>query len=112
MVIEQDRNHVLCSCVEEEMKGALAQVLIGNSYSTAPEVEVRFAIIPQGPNIRMLAYQWVETQMTFGHVRRMDLIGKKNDGPMLDLLRHLDGKDTPPAAVPTVPAASATPSKR
>jgi len=53
-VVEQDNFHVLCQKTAEGLRGAMAQVLVGNAYSTTPEIKVRFSII-KGPQTRVIA---------------------------------------------------------
>ena len=101
MVIEQDNFHIVCSRTEDGFKGALAQVIMGNRYSTTPETKVRFAILKLPQGVRVIASQWVETQMAFGQVRRVELNNRKNNATMHDLLASIGGMETPPAAQET-----------
>lgn len=68
IVIEQTQSHVLCSRSTDELQGAVAQALIGNSYSTPPELRFRSAIVRSEQYTRVQASQWIETQMAFGQM--------------------------------------------
>lgn len=100
MVVEQDRSHVLCSQVTSGLKGALTQFLIGNAYSTTPEVKVRFALLKNGSSTRVLAEQWVETQMAFGQLRREPVMGRKNIDRLRAALIGEGGQLTRPLETP------------
>ncbi|MEP6785931.1 MAG: hypothetical protein ABI898_09345 [Sphingomonadales bacterium] len=95
-VIEQDEVHVLCSRTIDGLQGAFAQVIVGNSYSTTPELKVRFSIVRSEKFFRVQASQWIETQMAFGQVRRAPLDGKKQTENILQLLEGVGGNRTPP----------------
>lgn len=104
IVIEQDNYHLLCSRTENGFKGALAQALLGNSSSTTPEVKVRFSFIRQPNSVRVVASQWIETQMAFGQVRRSELNGRRNNQNMIDMLTGLGATTVPPAPPAAAPA--------
>lgn len=80
-VQEATANQVVCGKTMEGGDAILAQMLVGNSYSTTPEQKVRFVIYQSGPNVKVTAQQWVESQMAFGQMRRQELTGnnQKND---------------------------------
>lgn len=92
-VVEQDNFHVLCQKTADGLKGAMAQVLVGNAYSTTPEVKVRFSII-KGPQTRVIASQWLETQMAFGQIRKVDLNNRKQHASLESLLAGIGGSLT------------------
>lgn len=76
-VADQDDRHVLCRKPMTGGKGILAQALLGNRYSTSPDMMVRFTILKDGSATRVQASQWVELQMAGGQTRRNDLNGQK-----------------------------------
>jgi hypothetical protein len=80
-VQEANSNQVVCSKSLEGGDAVLAQFLIGNSYSTRPDVKIRFVIYQIGQDTKVSAQQWVETQMAFGQMRRIELNenNQKND---------------------------------
>ena len=121
MVIEQDAYHLVCSRQDSSLKGTLAQVLIGNSYSTTPELKVRFSLLKQGVNTKVLASQWIETVMAFGQVRTVPLTSVKHSAALRDAMMAAGGSYDPPSTgaaftkdnpliiqVPAAPATSTT----
>ena len=70
----------------------MTQFLIGNSYSTTPERYVRFSIFPSNGKTRVQAYQWVETQMAFGQVNKVELNGNSQFNDVLKALVAVGGK--------------------
>lgn len=80
-VLDTSGNQVVCG---GELKGGQAigyQLALGNSYSTTPQVKIRFVFATEGENVRVIAFPWVETIMPLGQVRTMDLNGNgdRND---------------------------------
>ena len=53
----------------------LAQLLIGNSYSTTPVGEWAFNLSASGNGIKVLGFGSISTQMAMGQVRRTDMKG-------------------------------------
>lgn len=102
-VTESDDRHVVCIQTVSGFKGALAQVLIGNSYSTTPTVNIRFQAIAVPGGSRVQFSQWIETQMAFGQVRRVEMDGRKQIQETLNSLYGLGAFGSPPHAsgVPT-----------
>lgn len=66
-------NEVVCGKPMEGGSAIAAQLLVGNSYSTPPVALARFTIWKVGQDVRVSAYQWVETQMAMGQVRTVEL---------------------------------------
>ena len=66
-------NQVTCGGTMTGGDAALAQMVIGNSYSTTPSQYVQFTMFPYQGGTRVQAQQWVETQMAFGQVNRAEL---------------------------------------
>jgi len=66
-------NEVVCTKTMEGGDAMIAQLLIGNSYSSTPTVSARFTIWKAGNDVRVSAYQWIETQMAFGQMRTQEL---------------------------------------
>lgn len=73
MVIQSTENQVVCGQQMTGGQAIFAQTLIGNSYSTPPMRKVRFTLYKQGSGVRVIAYEWIETQMAFGQVRTQEL---------------------------------------
>jgi hypothetical protein len=96
MIVEQDEFHVTCTKEITGLKGALTQFMIGNSYSTTPELHLRLAIVPTPRGTRVQAAEWAETQMAFGQVRRQAVEGGKADDELRRLLHNVGGQDAAP----------------
>lgn len=95
IVAESDDRHVVCSQTVSGFKGVISQLLIGNSYSTTPEVKYRFQAIPYGGGSRVQFSQWMETQMAFGQLRRVELNNSKQVNETLSALYDLGGSSQP-----------------
>jgi len=104
-VVEQDDRHVVCQKEVRGLRGALAQALIGNSYSTSPVLIIRFSILRDGPFARVQASQWLETQMAFGQVRKAELNSAKQSSELMSVLLSTGAHNVRPE----VPRASADP---
>ncbi|MCL4315343.1 MAG: hypothetical protein M1527_00435 [Gammaproteobacteria bacterium] len=81
LVQEAAGNQVVCGKTMDGGDAVLAQMLVGNSYSTTPERKIRFVIYQSGSDVKVSAQQWIESQMAFGQVRRQELNSnnQKND---------------------------------
>ncbi|WP_236174153.1 hypothetical protein [Pseudomonas pseudonitroreducens] len=76
LVIEDTNgSQVICSKETSGMSAVATQLAIGNSYSTTPQAKVRFVFIPQGTDVKVIAYPWVETMMPGGQVNKMEAKG-------------------------------------
>lgn len=67
----------------------LATFLIGNSYSTPPMDRLRFSIYQRGDNVKVTAQEWIETQMAFGQIRKMELRGNNQRNAIQRMLFSL-----------------------
>jgi len=107
-VKESDDRHVVCMQTMSGLKGALTQVLIGNSYSTTPTNNIRFQAIAVPGGSRVQFSQWIETQMAFGQIQRVEMDGRKQIQQMLDSLYSLGAFGSPPHASGDAMAGKAT----
>ena len=73
MVTTQTVTHVMCERTMDNLEGIFAQALLGNSYSTTPQMKVRFSTFTTGDKVRVQAQPWIETQMAFGQINREDM---------------------------------------
>lgn len=48
-------------------------LFVNGSANASPKNRLRFTLIQQGGDVRVIARQWVETQMPFGQVRSIEL---------------------------------------
>lgn len=72
-VLDSSDNSVSCG---KELQGGdafIATVVIGNSYSTTPMLKIRFNFYREGEDVKIVAHQWIETQMAFGQIRKADM---------------------------------------
>lgn len=95
LVQEATGNQVLCGMTMSGGDGMMAQLLLGNSYSTTPERKARFTIIQTGPNVRVSAQQWIETQMAFGQIKRAELNSPNHRNDMQRLLAEIAATSQP-----------------
>ncbi|UXJ55053.1 hypothetical protein [Pseudomonas citronellolis] len=76
LVIEDSNgNQVICSKELQGMQAAMMQMTIGNSYSTTPQYKVRFVLISQANDVRVIAYPWAESTMPGGQVNKLEMNG-------------------------------------
>lgn len=102
-VTDQDDRHVLCRKPMTGGKGILAQALLGNRYSTSPDMMVRFTILKDGSATRVQASQWIEIQMAGGQTRRNDLNGQKQRSDLENALIGVGAHNAPPELLPDTP---------
>ena len=81
LVQESGGNQVVCGKTMAGGDAVLAQMIVGNSYSTTPERKIRLIIYQSGDDVKVTAYEWIESQMAFGQMRRQELKSnnQKND---------------------------------
>ncbi|OWB46081.1 hypothetical protein B7H27_11880 [Stenotrophomonas maltophilia] len=91
-------NTVACKMQMQGMQAALTQTLIGNSYSTTPEVSIQFTFAKQNHGVFLTAYQMVETQMAFGQVRSQRLTGNNVQNETQAALERVRTRLAPPDA--------------
>ena len=89
LVYEQSKYQVVCGKTMTGGEGVLAQMLVGNSYSTTPERKVRFTIAKINTSVRIQAYQWIESQMAFGQINRQELNSGKQFNEIQRMLNSL-----------------------
>lgn len=92
MVSESTENSVICGKEMSGGQGVLAQVLIGNSYSTTPQDKIRFTIYQAGKNVKVSAHEWIETQMAFGQMHQMELNSNNQFNSVERMLTSIGGK--------------------
>lgn len=81
--------HVMCERTMDDLSGVFAQALLGNSYSTTPQMKVRFSAFQIGDKVRVQAHPWVETQMAFGQINRADIKSGKTASEIQGFLATL-----------------------
>lgn len=91
LVRKTSPNEVICGGTMSGGDAMLAQLAIGNSYSTQPEQYIRFTIFPVRGRVRVQTYQWIETQMAFGQVNKLELNSGKHFNDTLRSLIDMGG---------------------
>lgn len=92
MVEEATETQVVCSRTMQGGQAVMAQMIVGNSYSTTPEQKVRFVLSRQPDGVRVVIYQWVESQMAMGQVRRQELNSSNQRNDMQRVLWGMGAK--------------------
>jgi len=92
MTMEYGQSQVDCSQTMTGADAMLAQMMVGNSYSTTPVRTVRFTVTQSGNNVRVVAHQWIESQMAFGQVRSQPLSQAKHVNDIQGMLFGLGAK--------------------
>ena len=101
LVQEANGNQVLCGKTMEGGEAVFSQMLLGNSYSTTPQRKVRFVIYQIGPDVKVTAQQWIESQMAMGQVRQQELKDNNQNNDIQKFLfslgadTHINGNTTP-----------------
>jgi len=69
----------------------MGQALIGNSYSTPPQMEISFSWIKTNNGSKVLVSRYdMSTQMAFGQINRQTLLGNNtNFNQLVDLLNRV-----------------------
>lgn len=93
IISETGDNHVVCSKELTGMDAFLARLTIGNAYSSTPEQKMRFTVFRIGDAVKVTGHEWVETQMPFGKVNKVELAGEKHAAEMRKLLASLNVQD-------------------
>lgn len=78
VIVNQTDYQLVCQKDMSPGDAVLAQILIGNRYSTTPVVKIRFNAAPIGNGVRVQTYQWIETQMAMGQVQTVEMNGNEN----------------------------------
>lgn len=90
VIFDQNNHQVICGKQMTGMEAGMAQFLIGNSYSTIPDHKVRFSIAKVNEGTRIMAYQWIETQMAFGQMRKQPLTGGEQFNSIQNMLNSIN----------------------
>lgn len=100
-------NEVVCGKPMEGGSAIAAQLLVGNSYSTPPVAMARFTIWKTGHDVRVSAYQWVETQMAMGQMRTVELNSPQAFNALQSKLNDIKSRlASAPTSTPAVESAA------
>jgi len=88
-VEERGTNTIVCSKTLTGGDAVMAQMLIGNSYSTTPEHKVSFLITQRNNDVFVMTNNiWIQTQMALGQIKTQEL---NNNKQYNDIQAFLDG---------------------
>lgn len=91
-MIESSSTMVVCEPPMNFGQSLLASLAIGNQYSTPPRTFYRFNLAGLGGSTRVQVSAWVETQMAFGQVRRMELATDKYHNSAMGFFRNVGAR--------------------
>lgn len=89
---EQSPQHVLCEAPATFGQSLLANLAMGNSYSTQPRLYYRFSIVQLSNETRVQANGWMGLQTAFGQNREMETNVKGFHNNAMDLMRSAGGR--------------------
>ena len=91
-VVKSSPQEVVCEAPLTAGRSMVTQMLLGNSYSTPPRRFFRFNIAESGGISRVQSSGWVETQMPFGQVQRVDFDNAEFHNSIMSFLGSAGGK--------------------
>ncbi|WP_312805560.1 hypothetical protein [Atlantibacter hermannii] len=71
IVLESTASNVVCAKETQGGGAVMAQLLVGNAYSTTPQSKIRFSIGKVNDDVKVWADAWIESQMPGGQVNQM-----------------------------------------
>ena len=89
---EQSPQHVLCEAPPTFGQSLLANLAMGNNYSTQPRLYYRFSIVQLSNETRVQANGWMGLQTAFGQNREMETYVKGFHNNAMDLMRSAGGR--------------------
>jgi hypothetical protein len=78
LVEDSSGNQVVCAKTLQGGQEVFARMLVGNAYSTTPQVKVRFTAFAVGSDVRVTGQSYVESQMPGGQVNRQELTSNRD----------------------------------
>ncbi len=91
-VVKSSPEEVTCEAPLTAGRSMVTQLLLGNSYSTPPRRFFRFNIVEGNGISRVQSSGWVETQMPFGQVQRVDFDNAEFHNSIMNFLGGSGGK--------------------
>lgn len=91
-VVSSTGAEVVCESPLNTGESILGQMLLGNSYSTAPRRYFRFNVAEVNGISRVQAAGWMEVQMAFGQINRTDFSGPEFHNGMMNFMAGAGGK--------------------
>ena len=90
-----ENNRVVCRKTLEGSEAVTTQLLLGNSYSTAPVSVMSFTLVKMGRDVKAYVDQYSETIMALGQPRRVNTMGNANFNIMLQVFEKIGGDPYP-----------------
>lgn len=91
-VLDVSSNHVVCGGTMSGGDAVLAQMIVGNSYSTTPVRKIQFLLFQRADSVYVTAREWIESQMAFGQVRQQELTATHQLQSVQDFLVSIGGR--------------------
>lgn len=91
-VVTSSTNEVVCEAPLNMGQSIMGQLLMGNSYSTAPRRFFRFNVAEINGVSRVQATGWMELQMAFGQMKRTDFSGPEFHNNIMTFMGMAGGK--------------------
>ncbi|WP_243694010.1 PDZ domain-containing protein [Stenotrophomonas sp. ATCM1_4] len=91
-VVSSNETTVVCDSPLSTGQSIMGQLLLGNSYSTPPKRFFRFTISENAGISRVQAAGWMETQMAFGQIQRVDFSGADFQNSIMGFMGAAGGK--------------------
>jgi len=91
-VVKSSGQEVVCEAPLTAGRSLMAHMLLGNSYSTTPRRFFRFNIAASGGVSRVQSSGWIETQMPFGQIQRVEFDGAEFHNSIMGFLGNAGGK--------------------
>ncbi|MCD1589821.1 SHOCT domain-containing protein [Qipengyuania citrea] len=92
VIKDQSPQQVLCEAPATFGQSLMANLMMGNSYSTPPRLYYRFSIVQMSSETRVQANGWMGLQSAFGQNREMDTNLKGFHNNAMDMMRAAGGR--------------------
>lgn len=99
-VVETTETMVTCQGAMSFGQRLASALLIGNQYSTPPQLFYRFNLAGSGQSTRVQVNAWIETQMAFGQIRREEFSGATFHNSAMDFFAAAGGRWPPGTTFP------------
>lgn len=90
-VISSTDTVIICQAPMNFGQSLLSAMLIGNQYSTPPQLYYRFNLAGVRVGTRAQVTSWIETQMAFGQIRKQDFAGPPFHNSAMDFFAFAGG---------------------
>ncbi len=91
-VVSSSNTEILCEAPLGTGQSMVTQLLLGNSYSTPPRRFFKFNVVERSGIARVQPSGWIETQMAFGQMKRVDFTDARFHNGMMGFMAAAGGK--------------------